>query len=651
VQKSIRYGVSLVSLSVLAACASVPADRANTSAPAASPLIRFADVTRAAGIPAEAGGKYNGPSVADIDHDGHYDLLLNNHDDFPPRLLWGQAGGTFRVAEDTFKRWDAHGIAPGDFDGDGDADVLVSVGGGNGTNPRPPILHRNDNGQMIDITPGSDIDGIGARGRAARWLDLDGDGDLDLMEFNESIPGKPDADLYPAFENLGGGRFKHRPVKGMGDGHANKVIVFDYNTDGKPDLLLYPEVKLLRGNGDFTFTDVTAQALPPAARGAAFVVGAADPDIDNDGDADLYFARGLSDLQMYDRGFIFRPEEKTINLRQAGHLGSKDGMTFQAGDTLEVGRLGHVKYIWREPVPLYLGAAKTKIVDPTEKSFSIKAEDAQGFPDDLGGQTGWYIGHIGGGQWRLQWHINERDAWTIFATFNDVEAMVSTDWTQSEYGKPDMLLRNDNGVFTDMSSLLPAQTNDANHGVTYGDFDNDGWTDLFVFRYGHLGWRRPDWLLRNNGAGTGFALIEDHGGTVTTRGGNGDNGMAFDFDNDGAVDIIAGDEDDGFWALNRNLLKPGPNSQFVHIRVGYSPRGTDPIGAVIKLEAGDLSQWRRVGSAGESFSQSVLNIAHFGLGARAKVDRVVVTWRDGTSATLRNQDANRMLVLGDFPGK
>lgn len=640
--------VVVIAMMALGGCHTLTSGGEGFAAPTPTPSIRFANVTAQAGLPSQKGGKYNGPSIADIDHDGHYDLLLNNHDDWPYSLLWGQPDGSFRFDDRVFPRMDAHGAAPGDFDGDGDADLLIAVGGGNATDPKPPRLYRNDDGTMIDITNDSDIAGIGARGRAVRWVDLDSDGDLDLMEFNEHTPAIANEDLFPTFENLGNGRFRHRPVKGLAGTQSNKVLVFDFNGDHLADLLIYPEVKLFRGNGDFSFTDVTDSVLPKAARGAPYSVAAADPDIDNDGDADLYLAQGLSDLQMMTRGFVFRPDLRRFDLRQRGDSGGHDGLTF-AADSVRVGRLGHVRYRFRTPIPLFLGASKTRmdLQNPTAESFEVRPDQAMGFPDEVTDETGWYLGYLGNGQWRFEWFLTDKAAWSIYATIEQVNAIVSPDWQTSEYGKPDLLLRNDGGVFTDISALLPPETREANHGVTYGDFDNDGLTDLFVFRFGHLGWRKPDWLLRNTGKG--FELVKDHGGTDVSRGGNGDNGAAFDFNLDGALDLIAGDEDAGYWSLHKNLLEPSANANFVLVRVGYSPTGVDPIGAEIVVRSGDLTLTRRVGSAGESFSQSVLSIAHFGLGARSKVDSIQVRWRDGSTSETGELAAGHTHVIGSFP--
>ena len=90
------------------------------------------------------------------------------------------------------------------------------------------------------------------------------------------------------------------------------------------------------------------------------------------------------------------------------------------------------------------------------------------------------------------------------------------------------LLRNDGDKFTDVSSESNTSDNGYGMGVATGDFDNDGFVDLYVSNVGE------NVLLKNNGDGT----FND----VTVDAGVGDDGWgasaAFtDFDQDGDLDL------------------------------------------------------------------------------------------------------------------
>src|SRR5207253_1942116 len=92
--------------------------------------------------------------------------------------------------------------------------------------------------------------------------------------------------------------------------------------------------------------------------------------------------------------------------------------------------------------------------------------------------------------------------------------------------------QNPDGSFTDVTEQAGlAHAGEANYGmgVATGDYDNDGFTDIYVTSYGH------NTLYHNNGDGT----FTD----VTARAGVGGGGWSasagfFDYDNDGALDLF-----------------------------------------------------------------------------------------------------------------
>jgi hypothetical protein len=85
--------------------------------------------------------------------------------------------------------------------------------------------------------------------------------------------------------------------------------------------------------------------------------------------------------------------------------------------------------------------------------------------------------------------------------------------------------------FTDVTEASGIHADGYGMGVATGDYDNDGWIDIYVTNFG------PNLLLRNRGDGT----FED----VTTVSGTGDRHWTigatfFDFDRDGWLDLFAG---------------------------------------------------------------------------------------------------------------
>ena len=132
-----------------------------------------------------------------------------------------------------------------------------------------------------------------------------------------------------------------------------------------------------------------------------------------------------------------------------------------------------------------------------------------------------------------------------------------------------------------------------------------------------------------------------HGASDVGGPGNGDMGQAFDFDLDGDLDLLSGSEG-GKWYLHANE-RPG-NGNYALVKVGYAPTSqVDPIAAEVIVETATGTYRKRVGSAGEIFSQSLRNIVHFGLGDADRLQRVTVRWRDGETVFFENKSANTLL--------
>ncbi len=602
--------------------------------------IRFQEMTAAVGLETPPTWKYGGPTIADLNHDGHYDLLLGSHDRMPIELWWGRSNGTFkRHPSEILPRADVHGMAAGDYDLDGDADLVVMLGGGNGLNPQPPRLFRNDAGSFVDVTTAAGLAGMGARGRSPRWIDLNADGFLDLIQINAAQMAGESGPRNLVFRNQGDGTFAHQPDTGIEHVEAERVLITDFTGDFVPDLVAFTPLSLWRGGDNFSFTEVTDDYLPADFHQHDFILAAASADIDNDGDFDLYLARGKTHYQIANNSLHFDRENQRVDIRDEGNEG-RDGMRFSAPVGVTLSDFWHWPRARDLVMPVFLGEAKVRH-DPPTRPASFSPEDAPGFPTELT-ENGWYLGHLGEGRWRFAWNLNGNLAWGVRASVRGVTS-VTPDFEPQNRRVSDILLRNDGNRFTDLSVNLPAPTRDNNWGVATGDFDGDGRTDFFVHRFGTLRKRIADVLLANQGEGQ-FDAVTDHGANVLPEESHGDMGAAFDFDGDGRVDLLSGDDDNGRWRLYRNVTSL--NANYLNVRVLYSPGGVDPLGARVNLTTTGGTQWREVQSGSAAHSQSQLNILSFGISPADDVESVTVRWRDDHTSTLTAPKPNQTIIVG-----
>ena len=284
------------------------------------------------------------------------------------------------------------------------------------------------------------------------------------------------------------------------------------------------------------------------------------------------------------------------------------------------------------------------IVFPFFRIFTAAGEGDVRFVD----ATGQWLARVSDGRRRLS---------PAFAAAEvDFDGDGWTDLYVAMGPKPDMLLRNDRGRrFFEVGDAagIPNGVDD-HRGVAVGDLDNDGHEDLFVVR--HDVPRARDYILWNNGGNGTFTVSETHGATTSPDNGRGDNAVIADLNGDGALDVVVANGDfqegalAGTWSLYRNNADgDAAGRHYLAVRVGRSPSTTGGnIGAVVTLlDAVGRVQWRRVGAGGSSFSQSLLNVAHFGLGDVDEPVQVVrVRWSSGEEARVTNVSVDQLITIG-----
>ncbi len=128
--------------------------------------------------------------------------------------------------------------------------------------------------------------------------------------------------------------------------------------------------------------------------------------------------------------------------------------------------------------------------------------------------------------------------------------------TNSAYGSQNRLYRNmHDGTFRNVAGQLGiGDVNRTGTGVSmgavWGDFDNDGYEDLFLVK-----WGRPE--LYHNDHGQGFTRVTDAAGLPPWI--NANTALWFDYDGDGLLDLFVGGyyaEDVDLWHLKTTRMMP-----------------------------------------------------------------------------------------------
>jgi hypothetical protein len=216
---------------------------------------------------------------------------------------------------------------------------------------------------------------------------------------------------------------------------------------------------------------------------------------------------------------------------------------------------------------------------------------------------------------------------------------------------------NGDGTFTDLSKETGTCATLWGWAAKFGDFDNDGWQDLFVVNglrsaddknyipvlvnmittpgmdftdvnnWPHIGtmsWSgyQKKKMFRNLG-NQSFKEISGDAGVDNDKDGRGI-GMA-DLDNDGRLDLYQTNADQ-VALLYRNETEGAGN--WVELKLTGVKSNRDAVGARVILKAGGQTMIREVSGANGYSGQSMSRV-HFGIGAATKIDSAEIHWPSG----------------------
>jgi hypothetical protein len=526
--------------------------------------VQFVDVAGPAGIDfiyvsGGIGEKYmpegmgSGAAFFDYDGDGWLDLFVVNGAPLPgypagtppsDALYRNQGNGTFVETTEAAGVADTAygmGAAVGDYDNDGDRDLYV-------TNVGPNALYRNEgDGTFEDVTATAGV-GDPGWGTNAAFADYDADGDLDLYVAN-----------YLQFDLAG----HQRCYQG-----AVRVYCAPTAYQGQSGVLY-------RNEADGTFSDVTRAAGLQTEAGRQ--LGAVFGDYDDDGDQDLFVANDKTPNFLFrnEGGGTFTDEGLMAGVAYSESGEAESAMGADFGDYDNDGRLDII-------IATYQWAPSTLYHNDGNGSFTDVS-----YPAHVGAETLAYLGMTA-----AFLDYDNDGLQDIFLANGHLDVNVEEFDPAASYAQLSQLFWNKgDGTFAEVSATAGPglQVAKVSHGAVFGDYDNDGDTDIFISDSDD----QPCRLLRNDGGNANHYLTIQVRGTRSNR---------------------------------------------------------DGIGARLEVIADDLFQMKEVHS-GYGYLGANDHRVIFGLGHRPRADQVQVRWPSGTIDLLTDVPADQMLTLveGEHP--
>lgn len=494
-------------------------------------------------------------------------------------------------------------------------------------------------------------------------FDCDGDGFLDVATVNGSSVEryKNGGDLFltlyrqvegatsrtPKFENITASAGLDRKGWGMG------ITAADFDNDGIPDLFVtgFGRSVAYRGLGQCRFVDVSEKTN---LKGSGFMTGSAWADFDRDGDIDVFVARYVS------------LELDNLPIFGSSPTCSYKGIRVQCGPR---GLPGESDLFFRNKGDgTFEEVAKTVGVDDAQKFFGLGVTWGD---YDNDGWLDLYVANDSGPNYLYR---NNRNG-----TFSDVSFETGTSYSGSggEQGSMGVAWGDyDNDGFVDLfvtnfenehntlyKNLGPKGFLDASMetklgspsmpyvgwGTAFVDFDNDGLLDLFVAN-GHVypqmdlvqgnGFRQHFLLHRNLGNGT-FEEISGEAGLRAIPF-QSRRGAAFgDLNNDGRIDVVV----TSLGATPAVLLNTTANkNRWLTIKLNQQKPNGDAIGSRAILKTNKRTMLRDVEAGSSYLSQNDFRL-HFGFGVDEKIESLEIRWASGERESFFDIPTGKFLTI------
>lgn len=540
-----------------------------------------------------------GVAIADYDNDGHLDIYLVGSD-IQNKLYRGL--GEFKF-EDVTEAAGVNGRVNGqavwgssgsfaDVDGDGDLDLFVC------NMAAPNLLYINQgDGTFLEQSVARNVNHQGAS-KSANFCDYDRDGDLDmyLLTYQDFISKETDTiEIVDGVKRI---KEDLREYFTLIDGHQ------DYA--GEQDILYLND-----GNG--VFEKVTQEAgIEGWDRGLSCMWW----DHDNDGWQDIYVANDFKNPDhLYRNNGDGTFTDVLPNVIRHSPWFS---MGMDVGDLNNDGLLEHM------------------VADMSNTSHYKQKLNMGNM-----GDSGWFLSR---GEPR-------------------------------QYMKNAVYLNSGAGSFMEVAKMTGLSSTNWSWAVRFVDLDNDSWQDLFVTnghardsmnsdisnqfaqlresgmpqseidkRYAHIPAAKERNLAFKNMGNLRFTSVEqawnlDHEGVS--------HGVAFaDFDSDGDLDMVVNNYYENSIVYRNN----GTDGNRLLVELRARTNNSYGYGSRIEIWQGDNHFVREMNPV-RGYLASDNPAVHFGLGDATKIDRMKVTWPDGSSQSFKDLDTGRIYRIIESPDR
>jgi enediyne biosynthesis protein E4 len=480
-------------------------------------------------------------------------------------------------------------------------------------------------------------------------------------------------------------------------GWCTGATMADVNGDGKLDIYICRsadgnpvkrENLLFINNGDLTFSEKSRQF---GLADAGYSTQSAFLDYDKDGDLDCFIIN--HSLQKYTSGVQEKPElRKTHDPAYASKLYRNDSghftdVTEASGITSNVLTFGLGITVsdfnndgwpdvfesndFSEPDYLFINNGDGTFTEQLSKCmeetslFSMGA-DAADYNND---------GYIDLQTLDMLAEDNRTQKMHSGAENFDKFQFLFTQGFYYQYSRNMLQKNNGDGTFSEVGQLSGVSNTDWSWSALFGDYDNDGYKDLFVtngylkdhtdmdfIRYSIDRLSRvinkqtvdpipeyirkmptlevPNYIFQNNGNETFTKKSKEWG---LSKVGVSAGAAYADLDNDGDLDLVINNSND-YADIYRNNAETKVKNNFLRVKLKGNASNERGIGAKVKLFCKG-GQYYQEQSPVRGFQSSTDPVLNFGVGNSSSIDSILVIWPDDSFQKFVNVKPNQTLTV------